>query len=483
MTDVIMPQMGESIAEGTVTKWLKKVGDRIERDEPLFEISTDKVDAEIPAPASGVLRQILVEPGTTVAINTVVGVIAAAGEALAAALAAAPAPAPAAPAAPAAPPAAPAPPTAAAPPAPAPPAAAVAAPAPAPAPALAAAAPAPEKPRPEMTVEELRQTRSSPVVRKIAAEHNVDIAAIPGTGLSGRVTKQDILGHLEDRAAAPAPPAPVAPPAAAPAPAPRAAAPAPPPAPRPAAAPAPHAAEPSPFAAYQAGERVEVVPMSPIRRKTAEHMTLSKRISAHVSTVWEVDMTRVDQLRKKYRQAYEERSGVKLTYLPFVVKATIDALKAFPVLNSSVEGDAIVYKKDVNIAMAVALDWGLIVPVIRNADEKNILGLSRAIGDLADRARAKKLKVEEVQGGTFTITNPGVFGSLFGTPIINQPQVAILGVGTIEKRPVVRDDAIAIRTMCYLCLTFDHRIVDGSDADRFMALIKKSLQEFDEAAL
>jgi pyruvate dehydrogenase E2 component (dihydrolipoamide acetyltransferase) len=508
MTDVIMPQMGESIAEGTVTKWMKKVGDKIERDEPLFEISTDKVDAEIPAPASGVLQQILVEPGTTVAINTVVGVIAAAGEALAASPAAAPAPAPAPPAAaasapapaPAALAAAPAPAAAGAAPAPAP---VAAAPAPAPAPVAAApapvAAPPPEKPRAEMSVEELRQTRSSPVVRKIAAEHNVDITAIPGSGLSGRVTKQDILGHLEDRAATPAPaaPAPVAPPAAAPPAAAPAAAPpapaaapaaarpaaAPAPAPRPAAAPAAFAAEPSPFAAYQAGERVEVVPMSPIRRKTAEHMTLSKRISAHVSTVWEVDMTRVDQLRKKYRQAYEERSGVKLTYLPFVVKATIDALKAFPVLNSSVEGDAIVYKKDVNIAMAVALDWGLIVPVIRNADEKNILGLSRAIGDLAERARAKKLKVEEVQGGTFTITNPGVFGSLFGTPIINQPQVAILGVGTIEKRPVVRDDAIAIRTMCYLCLTFDHRIVDGSDADRFMALIKKSLQEFDEAAL
>ncbi len=233
--------------------------------------------------------------------------------------------------------------------------------------------------------------------------------------------------------------------------------------------------------AYKPGERVEVVPMSPIRRKTAEHMVLSKRISAHVNTVWEVDMTRVDQLRRKHKVAWQERHGVNLTYLPFIMKAVVDALKAFPVLNSSVDGDAIVYKKDVNLGMAVALDWGLIVPVVKNADEKNLLGLARTVNDLAERARGKKLKVDEVQGGTFTITNPGVFGSLFGTPIIPQPQVAILGVGTIEKRPVVRDDAIAIRTMCYLALTFDHRIVDGADADRFMALVKKTLQEFDES--
>jgi 2-oxoglutarate dehydrogenase E2 component (dihydrolipoamide succinyltransferase) len=223
--------------------------------------------------------------------------------------------------------------------------------------------------------------------------------------------------------------------------------------------------------------------MSPIRKKTAEHMTLSKRISAHVSTVWEIDMSRVEQLRAKHRQSYEERSGLKLTFMPFILKATIDALKAFPVLNASVEGDSIVYKKDINLGMAVALDWGLIVPVIRHADEKNVLGLAKAVNDLAERARAKRLKVEEVQGGTFTITNPGVFGSLFGTPIINQPQVAILGIGTIEKRPVVRDDAIAIRSLAYFCLTFDHRIVDGADADRFMGHLKKGLQEFDEAAL
>jgi 2-oxoglutarate dehydrogenase E2 component (dihydrolipoamide succinyltransferase) len=306
-----------------------------------------------------------------------------------------------------------------------------------------------------MTVEELRQTRSSPVVRKIAAEHNVDIRQIPGTGIAGRVTKQDILGHIEGR---PAP----APSSAAPPPAPPVRPPAPPPTP---------------------GGRVEAVPMSPIRRKTAEHMIASKRTSAHVTTVFEIDMTRADQLRRKHRESYEERSGVKLTYMPFILKATVDALKAFPVVNASIEGDNILYRKDINIGVAVALDWGLIVPVIHNADEKNILGLARAVNDLAERARSKRLKVEEVQGGTFTITNPGVFGSLFGTPIINQPQVAILGVGTIEKRPVVRDDAIAIRTMAYFALSFDHRLVDGAEADRFMAHVKKGLQEFDESAL
>jgi 2-oxoglutarate dehydrogenase E2 component (dihydrolipoamide succinyltransferase) len=338
-----------------------------------------------------------------------------------------------------------------------------------------------------MTVEELRQTRSSPVVRKIAAEHQVDISQIPGTGISGRVTKQDILTHIESRAPEAAATAPSVTPAVPP---PAAAA-------TPIATAAPQVAAAAPVApamppterakpvvpAYRPGERVEIVPMSPIRKKTAEHMVLSKRISAHVSTVWEIDMTRVDQLRQKHRQTYEERSGVKLTYLPFIIKATIDALKAFPVLNSSVEGDSIVFKKDIHLGMAVALEWGLIVPVIRNADEKNLLGIAKAVYDLADRARTKKLKVEEIQGGTFTITNPGVFGSLFGTPIISQPQVAILGIGTIEKRPVVRDDAIAIRSMAYFALTFDHRIVDGADADRFMSHIKKGLQEFDEAAL
>jgi 2-oxoglutarate dehydrogenase E2 component (dihydrolipoamide succinyltransferase) len=464
MTDVIMPQMGESIAEGTVTKWLKKVGDKVERDEPLFEISTDKVDAEIPAPAAGILAEIRVEPGTTVPINTVVAILADEGGAVATSAPATAAPAPPAPApAPAQPAPAPPAPQAAAP--------AAAPPSPAPGP-TGPVSPAPPKPRAEMTVEELRQTRSSPVVRKIAAEHAVDIREIQGTGLSGRVTKQDILGHLQDR---PAPP--TAAPAAAPA---RPAAPA---APAPAVAAAPVVQAASPIPAYRPDERVEIVPMSPIRRKTAEHMVLSRRVSAHVSTVWEIDMTRVDQIRARHREGFEQRSGVKLTYLPFILKATVDALKAFPVLNASVEGDSIVYKKDINVGMAVALDWGLIVPVIRNADEKNILGLARSVGDLAERARTKRLKVDEVQGGTFTITNPGVFGSLYGMPIINQPQVAILCVGAIEKRPVIRDDAIAIRTMCYFALTFDHRIVDGSDADRFMAHLKKSLQEFDEASL
>ena len=531
MADVIMPQMGESIAEGTVTKWLKNVGDKVERDEPLFEISTDKVDAEIPSPAAGILKEIRVAPGTTVPINTVVGVIAAPGEAAAAGpqpttpqpaepmpapplnppplplsgpqTASAP-PASAPPASslagvitlPPIPPAAPpAPPKPAAPPAQAPPAPAAApqadgapaAPAEAAtdAPASTASAtlrpeapipmppPAPpvvyhlegehppagagEKPRAEMSAEELRQTRSSPVVRKIAAEHQLDIREIPGTGIGGRVTKQDILGHIEGRGA----PAPAS-------------------GPTPAAAPTAPAAPPAP--ATVAGPRVQIVPMSPIRKKTAEHMVLSKRISAHVSTVFEIDFTRIDQLRQKHKASFEER-GVRLTYVPFVLKAVVDALAAFPVLNASIEGDSVVYRKDVNLGVAVALDWGLIVPVIHHADEKNVLGLARAVNDIAERARAKKLKVEEVQGGTFTVTNPGVFGSLFGTPIINQPQVAILGLGTIEKRPVVRDDAIAIRTMAYVALTFDHRLVDGADADRFMAQIKKTLQEFDESSL
>jgi 2-oxoglutarate dehydrogenase E2 component (dihydrolipoamide succinyltransferase) len=539
MTDVIMPQMGESIAEGTITKWMKKVGDKVERDEPLFEISTDKVDAEIPAPAAGILKEIRVEPGTTVAINTVVGIIGAEGEAAASPTAAAPqAAAPAQPTPPpqqqpaqkSAPPAAP-PGTAETPkPAAQPDGGATAAPSsssatspaapPAGAPLGAAEAPgtqaprssagpsapsssppAAEKPRAEMTVDELRQTRSSPVVRKIAAEHNLDISQIPGTGIAGRVTKNDILGHIETKPAgasqaeAGASPADVPPQSAsqsapqaaaqpAPKPASAAAADRPTQAPRPQPQPPASSAPATPFVpAYQPGERVQVVPMSPIRRKTAEHMVLSKRISAHVTTVFEMDMARIDALRKKYRQQYEERSGIKLTYLPFILKATIDAIKAFPIVNSSVEGDSIVHKQDINIGLAVALDWGLIVPVIRNADEKNILGLARAVNDLADRARNKKLKVDEVQGGTFTVTNPGVFGSLFGTPIINQPQVAILGIGTIEKRAVVRDDAIAIRTMAFFALSFDHRIVDGADADRFMAHIKKGLQEFDESAL
>ena len=493
MTDVIMPQMGESIAEGTVTKWLKKIGDSVKRDEPLFEISTDKVDAEIPAPIAGVLTEILIQPGTTVEVGTVVGRIGVAGTAVAA-----PAPAPA-PAVATPPPSAPvAPPPVAA---PAPPVAPVAVAAPAAAPAPAA------EPRDGMTTGELRMARSSPVVRKIAQEYGVDINDVPGTGLGGRVTREDILSFVESRksaaiprdlapapaprSAAPAPvPAPVAAPPVAhvvPPPVPRIPAITPPPVPAVVAAPMPTAPTVQPAhtgtTARAVGSRVEVVPMSPIRKKTADHMVASKRTSAHVSTVWEVDMTRVAALRTKHKKAYEERSGVKLTYTPFIVKAVIDSLKEFRVLNASVEGDSIVYHRDINIGMAVALDWGLIVPVIHAADEKNVLGLARIVNDLGERARMKKLKVEEVQGGTFTITNPGSFGSLFGTPIINQPQVAIIGVGTIEKRPVIREDAIAIRTMAYFCLTFDHRIIDGSEADKFMAHFKNGLQNFDESAL
>src|SRR5437899_3264670 len=422
MTDVIMPQMGESIAEGTVTKWMKNVGDKVQRDEPLFEISTDKVDAEIPVPASGILKEIRVQPGATVPINTVVGVIAAEGEAVATAPAPAAPPAPAPPSSPSAPPAPP--------------------------PTAAAAPPAP-----------------SAVSAGPSAPAFAPSASSQADGAAGPAPRP-----------APSPPAPSVP-REPPRPAPSAAPPPamPPTPPRPTWSPAP----PPP----SASSRVEVVPMSPIRKKTAEHMVLSKRISAHVTTVFAIDMTRVDHLREKYRPQYEERSGVKLTYMPFILKATIDALKAFPVLNSSLEGDAIVYRHDVNIGMAVALDWGLIVPVIRNADEKNILGLARAVVDLAERARTKRLKVEEVQGGTFTITNPGIFGSVFGTPIINQPQVAILGVGAIEKRAVVRDDAIAIRPMVYLALSFDHRIIDGAVADQFMGRLKSRIAEWDEAVL
>jgi 2-oxoglutarate dehydrogenase E2 component (dihydrolipoamide succinyltransferase) len=333
-----------------------------------------------------------------------------------------------------------------------------------------------------MTPEELRLTRSSPVVRKIAAEHQVDIRSIPGTGIGGRVTKQDILGHIE-RAGGPEAPPPQPKPGLAPAPGPPAPPhPAPPPPARAAAPPPPAPAASGPPAGAAAPRRVEVVPMSPIRKRTAEHMVLSKRTSAHVSTVFEVDMTRVDHLRNAHKAAFERR-GVRLTYTAFILKAVVDGLKAFPALNASIDGDNVLYHREMNLGVAVALEWGLIVPVIHGADEKNVLGLARAAHDLADRARARKLKVEEVQGGTFTVTNPGVFGSLFGTPIINQPQVAILDVGTIEKRPVVRDDAIAIRTMCYLALTFDHRLVDGAEADRFMAHVKRTLQEFDEAAL
>jgi len=451
--EVIMPQMGESIAEGTITKWLKKVGDPVKRDEPIFEISTDKVDAEIPSPVAGTLLEIKVPEGQTVAINTIVAMIGEAGEKPASAPAAAPAPAAAVPV-PAAlkPEAKPEP-----------------RPAPAPAPPPPPAAPAPAPPisatgRVESFEERVRQ-RSSPLVRKIAAEHGVQIGEIEGTGIHSRVTKNDILSYIENRKTGAAAPA-VA--AAAPASVP--------------------AAEPSAPSrpALATTDRDEVVAMSKIRKITAENMTLSKRTSAHVTTVFHVDYTNVARLRDQNKQAFLAKNGVKLTYLPFIFRSVIQALKEFPQVNASIDGDNIVYHKDVHLGMAVALDWGLIVPVIKNADEKSILGLARATQDLAERARSKRLKPEEIQGGTFTVTNPGMFGSLFGTPIIPQPQVAILGVGTIEKRPVVvadeqGNDALGIRTVGYLALSFDHRLIDGADADKFMASVKKTLEkgEFD----
>jgi len=483
-TPVIMPQMGESIAEGTITKWLKKVGDPIKRDEPIFEISTDKVDAEIPSPVAGTLLEIKVQEGATVAINTVVAVIGEAGEKAAEAPAPAPAQAPAPP--PAA--AAPAPPAArpAAPPAP-PPAPAPAAAAPPVATAPKPAAPPPAAPSPAATresepadapggqvesIEERIRRRSSPLVRKIAQENQIDIGEVDGTGIHNRVTKNDILSYLENRkVAGPAPSRAATAPAEMPG---RA---------EPAAPPEPSA---PPRPSISVTDRDEVVAMTKIRRITAENMILSKRTSAHVTTVFQVDYTNVSRLRAKHKDAFLEKNGVKLTYLPFIFRASIQALKEFPQVNASIDAENIVYHKDVHLGMAVALDWGLIVPVIKNADEKSILGLARASQDLAERARTKRLKPEEIQGGTFTVTNPGVFGSLFGTPIIPQPQVAILGVGTIEKRPVVVTDengadALGIRTVGYLALSFDHRLIDGADADKFMASVKKTLEagEFD----
>ena len=430
-TDVVMPQMGESIAEGTIVRWIKKVGDKVDRDEPLFEISTDKVDAEIPSPAAGVVTEIRVKEGETVPVNSVVAVIGAAGEAKAA------------------------PPAVEATTPPVPPAKPVEPPKPSPqADGTPAAASAPREetqaaPSPEMSTEDALHQRSSPLVRKIAKEHHVDISQIHGTGIAGRVTKDDILGFIGQVGQ-------VGPASAAPA---------------PAAASARQAA---------AGDRVEK--MSPMRKRISEHMVASVHTSAHVHSVFEVNFSRVAQIREA-KKAEFERSGVKLTFLSFIVKAAVEALRAVPIVNASVDGDTIVYHKDVNVGIAVALDWGLIVPVIKNADERNLVGLSRSIADLANRARGKQLKPDEVQGGTFTITNPGVFGALFGTPIINQPQVAILGVGNVEKRPVVVDDAIAIRPMAYLTLGYDHRVIDGAVADDFMSHLKKTLENWDPAAV
>jgi len=466
--DVIMPQMGESIAEGTLSKWLKKVGDPVKRDEPIFEISTDKVDAEIPAPNAGTLAEILVQEGQTVAVQTVVARI----ETEAGAAAAAPAPAPAAPAAKAPAPAPPAP-------SPAPKAAA---PAPAPAPRAPAPTPPPAAaPQPAAasvggngseTAEDRLRRKSTPLVRKIAAEHNLDIGTIQGTGLAGRVTRNDVLAHLESAPAAPAVPAPAA--AAPSAPAPAAA----PSAPAPVAAPSPLQVDP------WEGDRVE--PWSRIRKLTADHMIMSRRVSAHVNTIFEVDYTRVAQLRAAQKREFSER-GVNLTFLAFIAKAVADNLRKHPVVNAAVSGESTIFRRDINLGIAVALDWGLIVPVIRRADELSLIGVARAINDLGERARTRKLNPDEIQRGTFTITNPGGFGSIIGTPIINQPQVAILCVGAIEKQPAVitvdGTDSLAIRTRGMLSLAFDHRIVDGADADRFMADVKATLQSFPDSAV
>jgi 2-oxoglutarate dehydrogenase E2 component (dihydrolipoamide succinyltransferase) len=425
-TDIVMPQMGESIFEGTITKWLKKPGDKVQRDEPLFEISTDKVDAEIPAPASGVLQDIKVAEGATVQVNTVVGTISD-GDGAAAK------PAPAAPSAPAKKEVAPA---------------RTAAP---------VAEPKPVAPvsQPEASREEDDHARSSPLVRKIAREHNIDLAQVPGTGLGGRITKQDITAFLEG-APAPAAPAATVPSA------------------------KPDAGTPAPAAIPG-----DLVPMSHIRKIIAHRMIESRRTSAHVHCMFEVDLTRIVQLRNKTKSAFEKRNGARLTFMPFFTRAAIIALQQFPIVNASIEGESLRYHRHVNVGIAVALDWGLIVPVLKNADELNFLGLQRGIGDLGERARSKKLKPEEVEGSTFTITNPGQFGAVFGLPIINQPNSAIMGVGGITKAPVVvtddsGNDSIAIRSLVHLTLGYDHRIIDGAVADQFMAEVKKALENWSE---
>jgi len=450
--DVIMPQMGESIFEGTITKWLKKPGDKIERDEPLFEISTDKVDAEIPAPSAGVLKEIKVKEGQTVPVQTVVALIDAAGAAESAApKAEAPKPAAAAPSAPAKP--------------------AVSAPPPATKPGTTPAA-AQEEDEESAGLGEGdngHKVRSSPLVRRIARENNIDLAQISGTGAGGRVSKRDILAAVETGGAPTAAPAPLA----------RSSAP-PPPATASSASGALELAVPREklyFGHY------DVEPMSVMRQKIAEHMVLSKRVSPHVYSVEETDLTHIASLRAKTKDKFEQTTGTKLTFMPFFIRAAVEALRAFPTVNASADGTNIVLHRECNIGVAVALDWGLIVPVIKNAEEKNFLGLARTMNDLAERARTKKLKPEEVSESTFSITNPGVFGGLFGLPIINQPNVAILGLGAIEKRPVVRDDAIAIRTMVYMTISYDHRVVDGAVAHQFLNHIKKTLETWTESIL
>ena len=402
MTDVVMPQMGESIVEGTLTKWLKKPGERIQRDEPLFEISTDKVDTEIPSPAAGVLSEILVEEGKTVGINTVVARIEES-----AAVAPGPEGTPLSPVSS----------------------------------ELPAAPPPPPPPEPSAPL--------SPLVRKLAREHNLDLTQMQGTGAGGRITKQDVEARLAQAAPPPAAPA------------------------MPAAPPLPPAAAP----------RTRIEPLSPMRIKIAEHMVLSKRTSAHVTTIHRVDMTKVAKMRERSKAGFQAAYGFSLTYLPFLTRAAAVALRHFPLLNASLDGNNIIHHNEINIGIAVALENGLIVPVVRAADEKTVAGLQRAIVDLATRARTRPLKPDEVQGGTFSITNFGSYGSLVGTPIINQPQVAIMGVGTVEKTPVVIDDAIAIRSICLLSLSFDHRLIDGALADQFMSKVKQVLEGWSEEVL
>lgn len=474
MTDVVMPQMGESIVEGTLTRWLKKPGERIERDEPLFEISTDKVDTEIPAPAAGVLSEVLVQEGQTVGIGTVVGKINEGGDGAGTSAPATAAPAPAvepeakrkqpeAPAAQAGPgtpqpdqPAGPAGRTTDVGPS-------VQDKSPEPAGAGPYPASAPESAPPHIPEHETSAGPLSPLVRKMAREYNIELRQVKGTGAGGRITKQDLEAYMSAQGArtmqqATPPPAPAQAPAAQPS--------------------APLAPPPR---AEQARTRVE--PMSTMRQKIAEHMVFSKRTSAHVTTVHKVDITKVAKIRERQKSEFQARYGFGLTYLPFVARAAAEAIRSFPIFNASIEGTNILYHNEINIGIAVALENGLIVPVIRNADEKNVVGLQRSIVDLAARARSRQLKPDEVQGGTFSITNFGSFGSVFATPVINQPQVAILGVGTVEKVPVVVDDAIAIRSVCYLALTFDHRLIDGALADQFTGKIKSILENWSEEIL
>jgi pyruvate dehydrogenase E2 component (dihydrolipoamide acetyltransferase) len=447
-TDIIMPQMGESIVEGTITKWLKKPGDKVQRDEPLFEISTDKVDAEIPAPASGVLQEIKVTEGTTVGVNTIVGTIAADGEAAAAPTKSAPA-------------------------------------------KLATVKSEDAKPEEKKTEErkteekkteekkaapaatattpaaheQEEETRSSPLVRKIAREHGVNLSQVSGTGLGGRITKQDILSFIEGQSSAPAAPAPASIAPAATPPAATTSRPSPPPAPAP----------------YPG----DLVPMTNMRKLIAKHMIESRRTSAHVHCMYEVDFSRIVNLRNKHKAGFEQRHGARLTFMPFFVRAAVIALQQWPIINASIEGENIRYHRQINMGIAVALDWGLIVPVLKNAGDLNFLGLQRGISDLGERARTKKLKPEDVEGSTFTITNPGQFGAVFGLPIINQPNSAIMGVGGITKQPMVitdkdGSDSIAIRSVVHLTLGYDHRLIDGAVADQFMAQVKKNLETWSE---